>query len=57
MSWDCRGGDYRPQPGSLLIGAGENGVNVGPHDLGDELRRRPMETTFTNEKPEPWAEL
>jgi hypothetical protein len=49
--------DYRPLLHSPLIGAGENGVTVGPYDLGDELRHRPMVTTFTGEMPEPWAAL
>jgi hypothetical protein len=51
------GVDHRPLPGSPLIGAGENGVTIGPYDIGDELRHRPMVTTFTDEVPEPWAAL
>jgi hypothetical protein len=51
------GFDHRPLPGSPLIGAGENGVTIGPYDIGDELRHRPMVTTFTDEVPEPWAAL
>ena len=50
----AEGMDFRPLPGSPLIGAGENGVTIGPYDLGEPLKHRPMTTAFTNEMPSIW---
>jgi len=50
----AEGMDFRPLPGSPLIGAGENGVTIGPYDLGEALKHRPMTTAFTDEMPSVW---
>lgn len=50
----AEGMDFRPLPGSPLIGAGEDGVTIGPYDLGEPLKHRPMTTAFTDEAPSIW---
>lgn len=55
MLRDIENLDFRPEPGSPLLGAGEGGVDVGPYSLDEEMDIRPLFIAYTTELPGIWS--